>query len=1295
MGKSSKSTPNEYDPVTDYHYLKFENRCLRASGDDFQNLFEAILVRARPGEFERVRPYGKYGDRKCDGLIESEGIIFQVYSPDELKQAEVQKKIDEDLEGAVQHWRGILKKWVFVYNIKRGIAADIKLTLQQKRQQYPDIEIDCWSNDYLWEIVHGLTLQQRCELLGAPPQWDRGKPKKNFYVPNPPIHLLERSTDLGVLKNLLLSSSSLLSGIAGSTSKVSLHGMGGIGKSVLAGMLARDEEVQAAFPDGVFWIPLGQEPTLTLKQLNFAQMLGDASLTFQDVQQGKIHLSQLLNSRECLLILDDVWQVEHVAAFDVLSEQSKLLFTTRDSRIVKALNAIEYQVNPLNGDQALELLATCSGHAKEALPVEAHEIMQECGNLPSALSMIGAIAKARPNRWANLLSKLKNADLEKIRYHFPDYPYPDLLKVIQVSVDALEPEVRIRYLDFAVFPEDVAIPEATLRTFWEPEGLNEYDTQDVIDMLVERSLARRDAIGYLTLHDLQYDYVRRQSTDLPKLHNRLLDAYAIHCPQGWHTFPQNDGYFFEYLTYHLKSCNRENELFSLLVGSPAWMEAKSLACSGHESYVIDIERALKDFTDPLEPDQIVMLVQLHLAKRVVNHYVDYYSNTDLKTLVWLGREVEALNHARLRSPFDGRLAIFNALKEKGQIEFTLIDEAWKLLESASKYEERIAMLCQLVPILAETGRVQEANSLLSEIESFAWEAEDDEDGELDPRLSNLGVVLAQIERADEAEEILKRIEYEGCQADVLKALAEAFAKNGYVKAAMSYLDESLDAVITAGSCESNYEEWVSILVLMSEVLATYGYFSDAEEFVRLQEDSLVAVLAFSKLALINHKAGRYTECNTLFSEVLEIIPEIKVKVHRSWAFSDLALALSKVGCKSEAVENLSQAMKALSIEDNYKVAEMRRELAVSLAMLGLEAESRAVFYKAKESVQKVEEQRRQSILLRNIAVSLAQSGYREEAYSIFASELETSENLEELYERGWMMTELAQAMAISGYKVDAANILTKVKEILAVIEERFEKERLTEYLLSALTKSFCFSEAKEIIQANAEKPVNKFNFIELAKAMVSAKEFTKAEEFIQTINEEWCREWASRYLVAGLARSGQFEKASKIARSLKRDLDKAQAMREFSVALAQAQYFDEAEEISNLIEFDFYQAETLIELATVLSQNGFLEEAERIFRKAREIISLIESISLQQEILKKLALALCKAKLFSQGFYIWVSTIEGMLREIDDFLLTLFELVEAFEKIQVGLSQNILREAIRIAGWVHPSWQEIYELFQK
>ena len=50
--------------------------------------------------------------------------------------------------------------------------------------------------------------------------------------------------------------------------------MGGIGKSVLAASLARDEEVRQAFPDGVFWLTVGQNPSLKNLQFELAQALG-------------------------------------------------------------------------------------------------------------------------------------------------------------------------------------------------------------------------------------------------------------------------------------------------------------------------------------------------------------------------------------------------------------------------------------------------------------------------------------------------------------------------------------------------------------------------------------------------------------------------------------------------------------------------------------------------------------------------------------------------------------------------------------------------------------------------------------------------------------------------------------------------------------------------------------------------------------------------------------------------------------------------------------------------------------
>ncbi len=165
---TTPAVPSGYDPITLVHWLWWKLRCHEGSAEDFQKLFEGVIKRAQP-EFMSIRPYGSIGDRKCDGLFFEAGTVFQVYSPDELKQSAVQAKIEEDLVGAVDHWRDKgLKRWVFVYNCRRGLAPDIPGTLKAQQGKYPDVELDHMSSEALWERARSLTLQQRCEILGAP-----------------------------------------------------------------------------------------------------------------------------------------------------------------------------------------------------------------------------------------------------------------------------------------------------------------------------------------------------------------------------------------------------------------------------------------------------------------------------------------------------------------------------------------------------------------------------------------------------------------------------------------------------------------------------------------------------------------------------------------------------------------------------------------------------------------------------------------------------------------------------------------------------------------------------------------------------------------------------------------------------------------------------------------------------------------------------------------------------------------------------------------------------------------------
>lgn len=161
------AVPSGFDPITLNQWLWFKYRCQESSPTEFQRLFEDVMKRYKP-EFMQIKPYGNIGDRKADGLFRAEGAVFQVYSPDELTQANVVKKIDEDLDGAISEWGDDIKSWTFVYNVRRGLPPDIPMILNRKQRQYPHIAIRDLSNDGLWEILRALTPQQRAEILGTP-----------------------------------------------------------------------------------------------------------------------------------------------------------------------------------------------------------------------------------------------------------------------------------------------------------------------------------------------------------------------------------------------------------------------------------------------------------------------------------------------------------------------------------------------------------------------------------------------------------------------------------------------------------------------------------------------------------------------------------------------------------------------------------------------------------------------------------------------------------------------------------------------------------------------------------------------------------------------------------------------------------------------------------------------------------------------------------------------------------------------------------------------------------------------
>jgi WD40 repeat protein len=346
---------------------------------------------------------------------------------------------------------------------------------------------------------------------GNPPLPEGLRNTRTTYITAPPIvaNYIDRPEAIRELRDTLFAEAQ-----HGGIGLTALEGMGGVGKTVLAQALFRDEAVQQAFPDGLVWITLGREPTyeLTAGLREIVRALGGA--TYGDVQAEAAYRTTIAK-KAALIVIDDVWRKEDLEPFLADSRRSKILFTTRDASIARSAGAREYKVSLLNAAEGRELLAHWAGVDTAQLPPAADDILRECDMLPMALSTVGALLRdaAAPD-WNDTLALLRNADLTAIERELPAGS-TSFFRAIDVSVNSLPPEMRQLYAILAVLLDDIPATLQMLETLW---NLDEPEVQRVSRRLTDRSLAQIDEkTGGLYLHHLQLEYLRSRFPDRESL----------------------------------------------------------------------------------------------------------------------------------------------------------------------------------------------------------------------------------------------------------------------------------------------------------------------------------------------------------------------------------------------------------------------------------------------------------------------------------------------------------------------------------------------------------------------------------------------------------------------------------------------------------------------------------------------------------------------------------------------------------------------------------------------------------
>jgi WD40 repeat protein len=423
------------------------------------------------------------------------------------------------------------------------------------------------------------------------------------YRTYPPLpqHFVARPQLLETVRQAIIQEGS------GGISLCAIRGAGGIGKTVLAQAVCHDEAVQDAFPDGVLWVNIGQKPSnehLCEQIRELAKALGDPLTAYDTLQGCQNQLRNTLHDKAVLIVLDDVWDPNHVQLFNADAPRCCLLLTTRSYAVVNGTNARDVTASVMAEAESRALLARKTGLSTELLPPEASKIIQRCGGLPLALAMLGARAKKGGTEWARILDALNRGRAETVSLKLSDYRYADLFQSTNVSVESLTDKQKSCYLDMAVFPPNLPIPRGVLETLW---GVPEQDALDIIESWVDASLANY-VQDMVTLHDLQHAYARSLSPDLKPLHQRLLDAYRVTLNNSWADGP-DDGYYFSQLFYHLRGAGSTHELRNLSI-SADWVRAK-LEKKGISALIGDYESA--------SPESSVLLIQqaLQLSAHVL------------------------------------------------------------------------------------------------------------------------------------------------------------------------------------------------------------------------------------------------------------------------------------------------------------------------------------------------------------------------------------------------------------------------------------------------------------------------------------------------------------------------------------------------------------------------------------------------------------------------------------------------------------------------------------------------------
>ncbi|XXG41264.1 hypothetical protein AAC387_Pa01g1762 [Persea americana] len=301
---------------------------------------------------------------------------------------------------------------------------------------------------------------------------------------------------------------------------VPVCGMGGLGKTTLAQLICKDEQVKNYF-DVSAWVYVSEDFDLTRLTKAIAESVTGSACHLTNLDAIQVCIQKALSKKRFLLVLDDVWN-ENCNDWDALraplmfgARGSRILVTTRSRRVSSNMGTVPtHFLQGLSDDDCWSLFkrrAFVDGDsdAHPDLVKIGKEIVNKCNGLPLSVKTLGGLLRSVVDvvQWEAIL-KSEIWDLPEERN--------DILPALRLSYHHLPAHLKRCFAYCCVFNKGDRMDGDLLVWMWMAQGF-----------IQSKGCKQMEEVGREYLDDLVSRYLDLSGTELERLPKSTTRLYNL------------------------------------------------------------------------------------------------------------------------------------------------------------------------------------------------------------------------------------------------------------------------------------------------------------------------------------------------------------------------------------------------------------------------------------------------------------------------------------------------------------------------------------------------------------------------------------------------------------------------------------------------------------------------------------------------------------------------------------------------------------------------------------------------